>query len=428
MEYLHSRSAISIENMTDENDELSVTPRTNEETSTSSKTQIDSITDDNISLSTTIIRTNDERTSSMNQPSSQDNLDRTSPGPGLAKPISFGTKRIDAALEKNLETIATQVRRTTTKPSQLTQNDLQLFDSTSNGHHSREMTPDSINTDSANEESIQNGQYYSRSIIPPSTIDPYGQALWPPAVYPFAPQHPGLYLPYPPPTANGLPPFYPSLIEPQTLSAYYQQQQAAAARFLQEHASLSDNFSSILTTPTKDPTKKNKSSINLQTINGSLTGLSPDLLSDGDGGGTNDADSIISIDSIKSNTAISMPVLEDGLSDSENISDDEHSPPAPRVAKKPINRHQSTQIDLNHSPIIPSHKQQHAKVESQSPSFYMRPQAPLPSTARMDQQKPPSEDSSTIATDKKLRKKGLFRMFIFHFCGDRFIPHRIDVN
>jgi len=102
------------------------------------------------------------------------------------------------------------------------------------------MTPDSINTDSANEESIQNGQYYPRSIIP----DPYGQALWPPpAVYPFAHQHPGLYLPYPPPSTNGLPPFYPSLIEPhfnpQTLSAYYQQQQAAAARFLQEHASLS---------------------------------------------------------------------------------------------------------------------------------------------------------------------------------------------
>jgi hypothetical protein len=49
-------------------------------------------------------------------------------------------------------------------------------------------------------------------------------------------------------------------------------------------------------------TRKNKL---LQTINGSLTRLSPDLLSDGDGGGTNDADSIISIDSIKSNTAVS---------------------------------------------------------------------------------------------------------------------------
>ena len=91
--------------------------------------------------------------------------DRSSPvnGPGLAKPISMtsslkehrssatantaGKKRIDAALEKNIETIVTQVRRTTTKPSQLTQNDLQLFDSTSstnsipNGHHSRETTP-----------------------------------------------------------------------------------------------------------------------------------------------------------------------------------------------------------------------------------------------------------------------------------------------
>jgi hypothetical protein len=80
-----------------------------------------------------------------------------------------------------------------------------------------------------------------------------------------------------------------------------------------------DNFSSILTTPTKEHTensssmngdllinKKNKSSnLNFQTINGNLSRLSPDLLSDGDGGGTNDADSIISIDSIKSNIAVS---------------------------------------------------------------------------------------------------------------------------
>ena len=71
-----------------------------------------------------------------------------------------------------------------------------------------------------------------------------------------------------------------------------------------------DNFSSMLiTTPTKEQNdtnsdfvrnKKNKSS-----INGSLARLSPDLLSDGDGGGTNDADSIISMDSIKSSTAVS---------------------------------------------------------------------------------------------------------------------------
>ncbi|CAF4582598.1 unnamed protein product, partial [Rotaria magnacalcarata] len=37
------------------------------------------------------------------------------------KPLkSPETKRIDAALEKNLETIVTQVRRKTTKPSELT--------------------------------------------------------------------------------------------------------------------------------------------------------------------------------------------------------------------------------------------------------------------------------------------------------------------
>ena len=235
--------------------------------------------------------------------------DRLSPvnGPGLAKPISMttsskeqqqqhrssaatnpvGKKRIDAALEKNIETIVTQVRRTTTKPSQLTQNDLQMFDSTSstnsikNGHHSREttpntnnkhtssssreMTPDSINADSANEDqqqTIRNGHHYHRPTHhPPSatvdlttpTIAPYGQQAWPPAVYPFAHQHPGLYLPYPPTAAaatstptNGLPPFYPSydplLIEqhygPQGLSAYYNQQQQQA-RLLQEHATMS---------------------------------------------------------------------------------------------------------------------------------------------------------------------------------------------
>jgi hypothetical protein len=147
---------------------------------------------------------------------------------------SSGKKPIDVALEKNLETIATQIRRTTIKPSQLTRNDLQLFDSTS----SREMTPDSINTDSANED------HYSQSVIPPSTVNP----SWPSAVYPYPHQPLGFYLPYPTST-NGLPPsFYPSydplLIEqhygPQGLSAYYAQQQAAATvRLLQEHASLS---------------------------------------------------------------------------------------------------------------------------------------------------------------------------------------------
>lgn len=238
--------------------------------------------------------------------------DRSSPvnGPGLAKPISMtsslkehqsqtlstpnplGKKRIDAALEKNIETIVTQVRRTTTKPSELTQNDLQLFDSTTssnsskNGHHSREttplssntahkqassssreMTPDSINTDSANEDQqqpVRNGHHQPRNIHHPSlstnvdltspSISPYGQQTWPPTVYPFAHQHPGLYLPYlsaPSSTpTNGLPPFYPSydplFIEQhygsQGLSAYYnqqQQQQQQQARLLQEHATMS---------------------------------------------------------------------------------------------------------------------------------------------------------------------------------------------
>ena len=73
-------------------------------------------------------------------------------------------------------------------------------------------------------------------------------------MYPFAHQHPGLYLPYPPPPlvttstpTNGLPPFYPSydplLIEqhygPQGLSAYYNQQQQQQARLLQEHSTMS---------------------------------------------------------------------------------------------------------------------------------------------------------------------------------------------
>ena len=202
-----------------------------------------------------------------------------------------GKKRVDAALEKNIETIVTQVRRTTTKPSQLTQNDLQLFDSTSssssnsikNGHHSREttpitssninhkntssssreMTPDSINADSANEDqqqTIKNGHHYHRHHPPSTNVDltapsipTYGQQPWPPTVFPFAHQHPGHYLPYPPPPlgttstpTNGLPSFYPSydplLIEqhygPQGLSAFYNQQQQQA-RLLQEHSTMS---------------------------------------------------------------------------------------------------------------------------------------------------------------------------------------------
>lgn len=131
-----------------------------------------------------------------------------------------------------------------------------------------------------------------------------------------------------------------------------------------------------------------------------------------------------------------MPVLEDGLSDSENISDDERSPSPLPSASVVIKK--STQINANPSSLISSHKQQYAKsnppeLESPSTSFYIRPQVSS-STRRTDQQKISSEESSTIATgrlffllnnnskqktkgnlDKKLRKKGLFCMFIFSF-------------
>ncbi|UJR08333.1 hypothetical protein I4U23_012604 [Adineta vaga] len=494
MEHLQSSNAV---NSSDVNEEI--IEDKNEDSVTSTNVQIDNnipkslsssatdITSDhnNASLSTSLAMKNDGRGSPMNLNARHENQsisDRSSPinGPGLAKPVSLtsinssGTKRVDAALEKNLETIATQMRRTTTKPSQLTQNDLRLFDITSstnakNGHFSREMTPDSINADSANEETMQNGYHHHhhhhqqqqqqqqqqqyRPVMPPTTFDPYGQPLWSAGVYPFPHQHPGLYLPYPPPT-NNLPSFYPTydplLLEQQYgsqgLSAYYaQQQQTIAARLLQEHASLSDNFSSMLTTPTREhieipssitvdsikpsdiignESQKKTSSANkllssssslhhnLQVINGSLSRLSPDLLSDGDGGGTNDADSIISIDSIKSNTAVSMPVLEDGLSDSENISGDEHSPP---VRMKSTNRHQSTQSDFlvqsNSSSLLPSHKHQFAKStqhesESQVKTSSIRSQVPVSTTTQANQQhRNIVEESSTIPTDIKQRKK-----------------------
>ena len=81
-----------------------------------------------------------------------------------------------------------------------------------------------------------------------------------------------------------------------------------------------DNLSSTLTTPTKEHREnspvgsgesikssdsittghRKKKSQPLQTINGSLSKLSPDLSSDG--AGTNDADSIVSFESQKSNT------------------------------------------------------------------------------------------------------------------------------
>ncbi len=161
-----------------------------------------------------------------------------------------------------------------------------------------------------------------------------------------------------------------------------------------------------------------------QTVDGSLTKLSPDLSSDG--AGTNDADSIVSLESQKSNTNASMPVLEDGLSDSENRSDDEQSSP---IKSKVNGRHQSTQSDFlfdsNHSSLITSsHKRQFAKSvntngqESQSKSFYIRP--PPPSSfvppvvsnrstppaqtneSNENQQKNSTEESSTIPAGKRI--------------------------
>ncbi|UJR37903.1 hypothetical protein I4U23_030591 [Adineta vaga] len=563
--------------------------------------------DDNGSLSatTTAITTKtDDRESPVNHHTLRENQqisDRSSPvnGPGLAKPVSMtsslkehrssatvnaaGKKRIDAALEKNIETIVTQVRRTTTKPSQLTQNDLQLFDSTSstnsikNGHHSREttpitsmnnhkhvsssssreMTPDSINADSANEDqqqTIRNGNHHERFIHPQSpssttadltapVIPSYGQQPWPPTVYPFTHQHPGLYLPYPPSSSvattstptNGLPPFYPSydplLIEqhygPQGLSAFYNQQQQQA-RLLQEHSTMSgtpihpsffresqsltdifhnsinnnnnnnnnnasiptrlnslltnlneqqqlmlshlylnqitslpfvtlydttspsspqqqqfrfngdlDRLSSSLTTPTRDHSenspvgsgdsiksadsipighRKKKSSLHpsqqIQSTNENLTKLSPDHSSDG--AGTNDADSIISSESQKSVTNASMPILEDGLSDSENLSGDEQQQSSSPIKSKTNGRHQSTQSDFlfdkNHSSLVTSsHKRQFAKsmntngVEAPTNSFYIRP--PPPSSfvqpVTTNRSTPPKNTPETNSTPTK---------------------------
>ncbi|CAM4751654.1 unnamed protein product [Rotaria magnacalcarata] len=466
MECLHSQNTMNIGNVNEEvpteNDELCVMTFNNQDATISFKSQSSSSSALNLTLdgngsSSTIIKIqNEDRSSPINQHILHENQqisDRTSIINSLdlsktnsMKPLkSPETKRIDAALEKNLETIVTQVRRKTTKPSELTQNDLQLFDSTSStnsrtNHYSRDMTPDSINADSSNEESTQNGQHYHHSVMPPPSIDPYGQPLWSHGMYPFGHQHPGLYLPYPP-ANTGLPPFYPSydplLLEQhyssQVLSAYYIQQQAVAARFLQEHATLSDNSSSILTTSTKEhcenslsisndsmklsnlvtnESRKKNAAVNKQlptyhhdhhhdTINGSLSRLSPDLSSDGDDGGINDADSIISLDSIKSNTIVSMPVLEDGLSDSENMSNDEHSPP---VLKKVNSRHQATQSDLlfesNHSSLSVLHKQQFAKTRNNEFTTQLESSNNCSSISasktRTDQHKMCSRESSTI--------------------------------
>ena len=172
----------------------------------------------------------------------------------LSKPISvtslnsFENNHINVALEKNLETMTTQIHCATAKPSQLTQNDLQLFDSTSStNHYSRDMTPDSINNDSINEEPIDDEQYYQHLIFPLASIDHCRPSLWPCTIHPFEHQHPELYFSYPTATTNGLLPFYPSydplLVEQhcslQTPSAYYAKQQALTNHILHEYSSLS---------------------------------------------------------------------------------------------------------------------------------------------------------------------------------------------
>ena len=80
-----------------------------------------------------------------------------------------------------------------------------------------------------------------------------------------------------------------------------------------------------------------------------------------------------------------MPVLEDGLSDSECLSEDEN--PSSPVKSKTNGRHQSTQSDFlfdsnRQSLINASHKRQFAKstppneTETQPKSFYIRPPPP----------------------------------------------------
>ncbi|CAF0845754.1 unnamed protein product [Didymodactylos carnosus] len=224
-------------------------------------------------------------------------------GPGLAKPLSStimpnsshhnhkhnhkqsqqansttpaGKKRIDAALEKNIETIVTQVKRTTTKPSQLTQNDLELFDSnrasttTKNTHHhhhhsrentpsiqqlsssSREMTPDSIDNSADEYRSYTNGTtattseqfiphakngvgMYDLNSLPPSWQPP--PTLLPP--YHYHPYLPSPYgLPVPPlqtPTNNYYNNSLATQYDPVLLERYGPAALAAFAAVQQQH-------------------------------------------------------------------------------------------------------------------------------------------------------------------------------------------------
>jgi len=110
-----------------------------------------------------------------------------------------------------------------------------------------------------------------------------------------------------------------------------------------------------------------------------------------------------------------MPVLEDGLSDSENISDDERAPPIPA---KSNNRHRSTESDFlfhsNPSSVMPSHKHQFTKSnnnepQSQAKSYSNHSQASS-STGRTDHQhKIVSEESSAMPTGRSIYKYQLVK-------------------
>ena len=83
-----------------------------------------------------------------------------------------------------------------------------------------------------------------------------------------------------------------------------------------------------------------------------------------------------------------MPVLEDGLSDSENLSSDE-------PYKKPTARHQSTQSDSHKAP---AHQQPPAAPVKSSYTAT----AAAASSASARPPLPPQEDPSTLATGRSI--------------------------
>lgn len=104
-----------------------------------------------------------------------------------------------------------------------------------------------------------------------------------------------------------------------------------------------------------------------------------------------------------------MPVLEDGLSDSEQIINKDNSP---LTTRKRNSRHQATQSDFvfssNHSSVMPSHKQQYSKAKpneqaSQSSPMHNSPSIPS-SKSQIDQHRMPSQQSSISTTGRVIFK------------------------